>query len=99
MLFVKMLGRSIAGPRPYLTFCTVRCRKIRSEQFAGKTFSAAVRTYGKVPNLGRGAGNRKMQHTGNTFFVPGDNGLAVCEVFTQIVRSRQTAGESGEVIA
>lgn len=94
-----MLGRSIAGPRPYLTFCTVCRRKIRSEQFAGKTFSAAVRTHGKVPNLGRGAGNRKMQHTGNTFFVPGDNGLTVCEVFAQIVRSRQTAGESGEVIA
>ena len=94
-----MLGRSIAGPRPYLTFCTVRCRKIRSEQFAGKPFSAAVRTHGKVPNLGRGAGNRKMQHTGNTFFVPGDNGMAVCEVFAQIVRSRQTAGESGEVLA
>lgn len=94
-----MLGRSIAGPRPYLTFCTVRCRKIRGEQLAGKTFSAAVRTHGKVPNLGRGAGNRKMQHTGNTFFVPGDNGLTVCEVFAQIVRSRQTAGESGEVLA
>ena len=94
-----MLGRSIAGPRPYLTFCTVRCCKVRSEQLAGKTFSAAVRTHGKVPNLGRGAGNRKMQHTGNTFFVPGDNGLTVCEVFTQIVRSRQTAGESGEVLA
>ena len=94
-----MLGRSIAGPRPYLTFCTVRGRKIRGEQFAGKTFSAAVRTHGKVPNLGRGAGNRKMQHTGNTFFVPGDNGLTVCEVFAQIVRSRQTAGESGEVLA
>ena len=93
-----MLGRSIAGPRPYLTFCTVRCRKIRSEQLAGKTFSAAVRTHGKVPNLGRGAGNRKMQHTGNTFFVPGDNGMAVFEVFAQIVRSRQTAGESGEVL-
>ena len=45
-----MLGRSIAGPRPYLTFCTVRCRKIRGEQLAGKTFSAAVRTHGKVPN-------------------------------------------------
>ena len=94
-----MLGRSIAGPRPYLTFCTVRCRKIRSEQLAGKTFSAAVRAHGKVPNLGRGAGNRKMQHTGNTFFVPGDNGLTVYEVFAQIVRSRQTAGESGEVLA
>ena len=94
-----MLGRSIAGPRPYLTFCTVRCRKIRGEQLAGETFSAAVRTHGKVPNLGRGAGNRKMQHTGNTFFVPGDNGLTVCEVFAQIVRSRQTAGESGEVLA
>ena len=93
-----MLGRSIAGPRPYLTFCTVRCRKIRSKQFDGKPFSAAVRTHGKVPNLGRGAGNRKMQHTGNTFFVPGDNGLTVFEVFAQIVRSRQTAGESGEVI-
>ena len=93
-----MLGRSIAGPRPYLTFCTVRCRKIRGEQLAGKTFSAAVRTHGKVPNLGRGAGNRKMQHTGNTFFVPGDNGMAVFEVFVQIVRSRQTAGESGEVL-
>ena len=94
-----MLGRRIAGPRPYLTFCTVRCRKIRSEQLAGKTFSAAVRTHGKVPNLGRGAGNRKMQHTGNTFSVPGDNGMAVFEVFAQIVRSRQTAGESGEVLA
>ena len=94
-----MLGRSIAGPRPYLTFCTVRCRKIRSEQFAGKSASAAVRTHGEVPNLGRGAGNRKMQHTGNTFFVLGDNGMAVCEVFAQIVRSRQTAGESGEVLA
>ena len=94
-----MLGRSIAGPRPYLTFCTVRCRKIRGEQLAGKTLSATVCTHGKVPNLGRGAGNRKMQHTGNTFFVPGDNGLTVCEVFAQIVRSRQTAGESGEVLA
>ena len=94
-----MLGRSIAGPRPYLTFCTVRCRKIRGEQLAGKSASAAVRTHGKVPNLGRGAGNRKMQHTGNTFFVPGDNGLTVCKVFAQIVRSRQTAGESGEVLA
>ena len=94
-----MFGREVARAGPDLTFCTVRCRKIRSEQFAGKTFSAAVRTYGKVPNLGRGAGNRKMQHTGNTFFVPGDNGLTVCEVFAQIVRSRQTAGESGEVLA
>ena len=93
-----MLGRSIAGPRPYLTFCTVRCRKIRSEQLAGKTFSAAVRTHGKVPNFGRDAGNCKMQHAGNALFVPGDNGVAGCEVFAQIVRSRQTAGESGEVL-
>ncbi len=81
-----MLGRRIAGPRPYLTFCTVRCRKIRGEQLAGKTFSAAVRTHGKVPDFDRGAGNRKMQHTGElTFFVPGDNGMAVFEVFAQIV--------------
>ena len=83
----------------YFIMTTLDGSLTNCEQFAGKTFSAAVRTYGKVPNLGRGAGNRKMQHTGNTFFVPGDNGLTVCEVFAQIVRSRQTAGESGEVLA
>ena len=94
-----MLGRSIAGPRPYLTFCAVCHTQVGGEQFTCKSASAAVRTHGKMPDFGRGAGNRKMQHTGNTFFVPGDNGLTVCEVFTQIVRSRQTAGESGEVLA
>ena len=93
-----MLGRSIAGPRPYLTFCAVCHTQVGGEQFTCKSASAAVRTHGKMPDFGRGAGNRKMQHTGNTLFVPGDNGMAVCEVFAQIVRSRQTAGESGEVL-
>ena len=94
-----MLGRRIAGPRPYLTFYAVCHTQVGGEQFACQSASAAVRTHGKVPDFGRDAGNRKMQHAGNALFVPGDNGLTVCEVFAQIVRSRQTAGESGEVIA